>query len=338
MSEQKYKIKKHQKLAGSIVEVELELPEENLLKHWSQALKHIGEHAELDGFRKGHIPEKVLVGKVGEMAVLEDCAENALENVYPAVVDELKIHPIGSPKVVITKIGKGSPLLATLHIYVIPEVTLPDYKSIVKKINAKKDTISVDEKEVESVVEEIKKHRATTEKAEVTELTDDFVKTLGAFKDVTDFRDKIKENIQREKEYKAKEKKRIEMIEGIRKESKVDMPEILVENELDRMVHEFSGQLSQTGHTFEKYLTEIKKTEADLRSEWKDKARERAENELMIFEIAKHEKIEPKKEDVEKEVATLSEHYKDTPRERLVAFIEDVLVKEEVFKFLEAQK
>lgn len=338
---EKFKIKNSQKLPGSIVEVAVEIPSESLLKHWTHAVGHVSEHIEIPGFRKGHIPEKVIVQKVGEMAILEDCAEHALEEVYPEIIKSEKLHPLGSPKVVITKIAKGNPLEATLRISVVPEITLPDYKTIAKKINSKKDDIAVEEKEVEDVINEIKKHHfkdenpSSAKAAAGRELTDETVKALGDFKDLADFKLKIKENLIKEKEYKAKEKKRIETIENIRRETKIDLPEVLVENELERMVHEFSAELARAGQTLEKYLSEIKKTEEDIKKEWKEKATERTQIELILFEIARLEKIEPKKEDVDTEVARMLEHYKTTPRERIVAFIEDALTKEEVFKFLE---
>ncbi|MFZ2048701.1 MAG: trigger factor family protein, partial [Minisyncoccia bacterium] len=42
-----------------------------------EALKELGEKVNIDGFRKGHIPEDILVKRVGELAVLEESAEIA---------------------------------------------------------------------------------------------------------------------------------------------------------------------------------------------------------------------------------------------------------------------
>lgn len=328
-------IKKHQKLPGSIVEVEVEIKEEAIMKHWEHAVGHVSEHLEFPGFRKGHAPEKMVVAKVGEMAILEDCAEHALQDAYSQIIEELKIHPLGSPKVVITKIAKNNPLEATLRISVPPEIKLPDYAKEAKKIMDKTETIEVTDKEVEDVVSEIANHHPKKDELKDGALTDEFVQKLGGFKDLVDFKTKIKENIAKEKEFKAKEKKRIEIIENIRKGSTIDVPEILIENELDKMIHEFSAQLSRTGATLEKYLSEIKKTEEDVRNDWKEKAKERVEAELILFEISKLEKISADPKEVEKEADAMAEHYKNVPKDRILAFVEDALTKEAVFKFLE---
>ena len=169
-------------------------------------------------------------------------------------------------------------------------------------------------------------------------IDDEFVKTLGDFKDLADFKVKVKENLTKEKEYKAIEARRIEILEALRKDSTIEVPETLLENELDRMMNEFTHHLSRMGVTLEQYKKDAGKTEEDIRSEWNDKAKERVQNELALLEIARIEKVSPKKEDIDREVATMEAHYPGTPKERIVAFIEEVLTKEEVFKFLESEK
>lgn len=338
--EKLYSIKKTQKLPGSITELNIEIQSLLLEKKWPEAVKHLNEHVNLPGFRKGHIPEKTLISQIGEMTILEESAELALKEIYPDIIAESKLNPIGSPNIVITKIARGNPLELTLRISLIPEVKLGNYNEISKKIMGKKEDIVVDDKEVLDVINEIKKYRSkdAPETKDEKELTDEFIKTLGDFKDVADFKQKIKENLSKEKEFKLKEKKRIETIEAIRGKSEIDVPDVLVQSELDRMIHEFSYELSRMGGTFEKYLSEIKKTEEELKNEWKEKALNRVKNELILFEIAKLEKIEPNKSEVEKETEHMKEHYPDTPSERIAAYVEDMLTKEEVFKFFENTK
>ncbi len=336
-----YTIKKKEKLEGSVIEFQIEIDAAAIEKLWPHAIEHVGEHVNLPGFRKGHIPEKVLVSQVGEMAILEEAAEHAINDAYGDILKNARetneFNPIGSPKVVITKIAKGAPVEATIRIAMFPEVTLPDYTSLAKKVMSKKDEITVEEKEIENVFEEIKKSRPA-EDGKPLEITDEFVKTLGEFKDVADFREKIKENITKEKEYRAKEKKRIESLDAIREKTKIEIPDVLIESELDRMVQEFSGEISRMGATWQNYLTQIKKTESEIREEWKERAKTRVVNEIILFEIAKKENIKPNPEEVEKELKHLKEHYPDAADERLKLFIEEMISKEEVFKFLESSK
>src|ERR1700754_808458 len=87
------------KQAGSSVKIEGELPFELLEKHRAEAVKHLGEHMEVPGFRKGHVPEKVVVDRVGEMALLSHMAEHAIQEAYPKIIEAHKIEAIGYPEI-----------------------------------------------------------------------------------------------------------------------------------------------------------------------------------------------------------------------------------------------
>lgn len=339
-----YTIKSIEKKEESMVEITIEIEAQVVESKWSKALKTINENVKIDGFRSGHIPEKTLIEKVGEITILEEAGELAIQEVYPQVLKEKDIKAIGTPKVVITKIAKGSPLEVVFNTAVVPEIKLPDYKKIASKVKKEKIEEVTDE-DYNKVLEELKAHKFHEEHGHDHEnhdhsdvvIDDEFVKKLGNFKDLEDFKIKVKENLKNEKEYKAREKQRIETLDAIRKESTVEVPGILIESELDRMTNEFNHHLGRMGVTLEQYKKDAKKTDEEIRVEWKDKAKERVQNELVLIEIARIEKIEAKKEDIESEANHMESQYPGTPRERIVAFVEEVLIKEEVFKFLENQ-
>jgi len=330
-------IKSFEKKEGSIVEMNVEIAAEAIEAKWASAVKHIGEHAKLDGFRPGHIPEKTLVEKVGEITVVEEAAQLALSEIYTKIVIEKNLKILGNPKIVITKIARNAPVEVTIRTAVVPEIKLPDYKKIAAKIMAKKDEVEVTDKDVDAVLTELKEHRKKAEGIDA-EIDDEFAKKLGHFESVAELKAKVKENLIHEKEHKARETKRIEMVETIRKESDIDVPEILIDNELERMTSEFTHRLSQMGATLEQYKKDTGKTDESLREEWKEVAKDRARNELILLEIARAEKIEPKKEEVETEVKHMLEQYPGTSEDRVIGFVEEVMTKEEVFKFLETQE
>ncbi len=332
-----HKIIEQKKGEQGTVIITLSLPEEEVMSHKETALKHLNEHIEIDGFRKGKIPQSVLIQKVGEQALLEECTEHAIESVYADVVTEAKIHPIAHPKIVITKITKGSPVELTLTFEVMPEITLPDFKKIAKKAKPKQETIEVTEKEIEDVLAEIKHYHQKEGEAEV-EVTDELVQKLGDFKDLADFKTKITENLKKEKEAKVTQTVRKTILDAITKETQIEVPNTFIERELDQMTHEFSYELSRMGQTFENYKTISKKTEEEIREEWKEKAKARVIDELVLQKIADTENIKPDEQKVKEEVTHMVEHYPDTPKERIQAFVEDMQTKQEVFKFLESQE
>jgi trigger factor len=354
------------KLENSEIEITGAIPTKDLVVHKEKAVKNLSANIKVQGFRKGHVPENILVQKIGEGAILEEMAELALRDEYPKIVIENKIDAIGRPEVSITKIAKDNPLEFKIKVAVMPEVELADYKAIAKKIMAKKESIEVTEKEIEDTIAEIRKMRAQAaaaqkereneegnedEKAEVPagtevpltsgkelpEFNDEFVKTLGDFKDVEDFKEKLKSNLKQEKEKKSGDKKKAETIESIIKNSTISLPNILIESELDKMTAQFKDDVMRAGGTFEEYLKHIKKTGEDIRKEWRTDAEKRAKSQLIVNKIAIEEKIIAPKEEIDKQVKQLLEHYKDADPQRARVYIETVLTNEKVFEFLENQ-
>lgn len=345
-------------LPKSEVEIEGELEAEIFEAYFNSALKKLGENIKLDGFRKGKVPESVLLSAIPEINILEEMAEMALGEHYPKIIEDQKIDAISRPEIMITKLARNNPLGFKIKTAVMPKIKLPDYKKIaeeiLKKITTAEKNIAVTEEDLENTIMDIRKSRAkkvhmaegveshvhsNNEKKETTEdlpeFNDNFVQELGPFKDVTDFKNKLKENIRLEKENQSKEKTRIKIVEKIIEDSEVDVPEILTGLELDKILYKMESDITQMGLKFEDYLKHINKTVEDLRKEFRNDGEKKAKLALILDEIAKIEKIVANEEQVEKEIATILEHYKDADKERARAHVENVLINEKVFQLLE---
>ena len=141
-----------------------EIPFSYLEAERTHAIAELGKNITLDGFRKGNIPEKVLVDRVGEMSLLSEMAERALSTNYPLMLKEHAIDAIGYPKIEITKIAKDNPLGFKISVAVYPEVKLPDYKAIAADVNKKKESDEVTDSEVEDQVKDMLRQKAAYER------------------------------------------------------------------------------------------------------------------------------------------------------------------------------
>lgn len=345
---------KVKELKGSEVEISASVSADALGEAYKKSLKKLGENTKMDGFRKGHVPENIIVKEFGEGYVLEHAAQDLLSHVYPAIVIDEKVLAIGQPQIQITKLAPGNALEFTAKTAVMPEVNLPDYKKIAKKEFGKKSDLEVNDKDVEDALKHIRHQRAQIESFEkqkkdgvekpdltkvddknLPELTDDFVKTLGDFKDVDAFTAKVRENLGEEKKLKDSDKKRMETVEEIIKQTKLELPTILISSELQRIQAQFEGEIAQTGTKLEDYLKKIDKTIEELRKEWEPEAEKRGKLQLILNKIAAENDIKPTNEDVEKEVAHVLEHYKDADPQNVRVYIETTKTNELVFKYLE---
>ena len=152
------------KLPNSEVEIEGELEAEAFEAYFNKALKKIGENVELKGFRKGKTPDNVLLSNIPESHILEEMAEMALTDNYPKIIEDEKIDAISRPEISITKLARNNPLGFKIKTAVMPEIKLPKYKEIAKKIASettdKEKDLTVTDKEVEDTIMDIRKSRA----------------------------------------------------------------------------------------------------------------------------------------------------------------------------------
>ena len=342
---------KTNKLPNSVVEIEGEIDSDIFESYYDKALKKIGENVELDGFRKGKVPESVLVSKIPESHILQEMAEMALADNYPKIIEEEKVDAIGSPEVAITKIARKNPLGFKIKTAVLPEIKLADYKKVAKEVLAsitdEEKSTEVTDEDLENTIMDIRKSRAPKkhisegeeikepEKEDLPELNDDFVKNLGPFENVDDFKNKLKLNIKLEKENALKEKTRLKIIEKIIEESTIEVPDLLTNIEVDKILYRMESDITVMGLKFDDYLKHINKTVEDLRKDFRADGEKKAKFSLIINEIGKAEKMTVDPEILEKEVTQILEHYKDADPERARMHAENVLMNEQIFKFLE---
>lgn len=130
------------------------------------------------------------------------------------------------------------------------------------------------------------------------ELNDEFAQTLGpTFKTVADLKKNIEEGLMAEKKEKEAERVRLKMLDEIAKDSKMELPEIMVERTLASMIEDVKRMLpkepDQTPEAFEK----------DLREKMRARAEQNVATNLVMYQIAKDEKLEPTKEEVAADAA-----------------------------------
>jgi FKBP-type peptidyl-prolyl cis-trans isomerase (trigger factor) len=331
------------KLPESTVEIEGQIDWLDLELHRSEALKHLGKDLEMPGFRKGHVPEGILLKNIPEISILEEMAELAMPKAYLHILEEHKIDAIGRPEIAITKIAAGNPLEFKIKTAVLPEVKLPDYKVIAQAENkTKPDVLAVDDEEVEKAILQLRKMKLPKSEVEpkdedLPEFNDEFVKSFGNFKDVADFKIKIKDNMRLEKEFKEKEKQRIKILDAILNKTKIDLPRILIESELDKMLHQVKGDIENSGFKFDDYLKHLNKTEEDMKKEWEKEAEKRSKLELILHAIAKQENIKADEAEIKVEMEKVLDMYKDADPTRARAYVENVLTNEKIWVFLENQ-
>jgi trigger factor len=180
---------------------------------------------------------------------------------------------------------------------------------------------------------------------DVPKIDDEFAKSLGKFENLEKLKANLREGMKIEKEKKNQEKWRTEAIEEIVKGSQMEIPDILLEGELDKMMVEFEQNIAQMGLAMEAYLTNLKKSKIDLRKDWQEPAAKRVKAALALREIAEAENIKLESKEIEEEMNKVIAYYKNMgslekniDMERLYNYTKGVLLNEKVFQLLENLK
>ena len=146
------------------------------------------------------------------------------------------------------------------------------------------------------------------------ELTDEFVKEFSkeAASTIAEYKEKLKEEIKLEKENLAEKSYSDKVISTAVENAKVSVPEKLVEQEVNSMFEQFTGNLSRQGLSFDLYEQFTGKGEADLKAEMKSDAENKIKTSFVLGEIAEVEKVEVTEADIDAEVKELATMYNMT--------------------------
>lgn len=180
-------------------------------------------------------------------------------------------------------------------------------------------------------------------KMELPEVTDEWVKTLGKFNDVDSLKEDIKKGLTEEKEIAQKQQRREEVIKKILEKTKFEAPEVLVEREVGFMMDNIKSRVaSELQISLEEYLKQIKKTEEELRNDFKKIAEERVKGFLVLHQITKDEKIEAGDEEINQKIEELLSQYpdkeaakKNMDMEQAKMYVEDEIKREKIFKLFD---
>ena len=179
------------------------------------------------------------------------------------------------------------------------------------------DSKNVEVKFPENYTEELAGKDATFEclvhevkEEEIPKLDDEFVKDVSEFDTV----DELKEDIKKRQLENAKNmvlsRAKDAVVSKVYENNPVDVPDVMVQDEITRMIQEIGQQLSYQGLTVENYLQYMGKDMSDLRNELKEDAAKKVGTRIVLMSIIDKEDIKVSEDEMEAELAKIAEAYK----------------------------
>ena len=170
------------------------------------------------------------------------------------------------------------------------------------------------------IVKEIKEKQ-------LPELDDDFAQDVSDFDTLAEYKDDLKKKIAERKESEAKAKKESEAIEKVVEAAKMDIPQAMIDTQVNRMLEDFAMRLQQQGLSVEQYFQYTGMTADKIMEEMKPEAVKRIKNSLVLEAVAKAENIEVSEEEFEAELQKMADMYK-MEIEKIKEFMQDAEAKQ----------
>ena len=255
------------------------------------------ENTELQGFRKGTAPKDMVVEKVGNSRLYGDTINEVLQTYYPQALKEHKIILVSNPKVDIKEFDIEKDLEFTAEFAVRPEIKMGDYRKALKSYYKEKtDKVKADK------LEKLKKGELDVEKE-----GHDHVH-IGAN----------------------------EVIDVILKESQVEIADMLIEEEADRLMSKLLEQLETIKLPLDKYLKAQEKTADDIRADYLKIAENNIKAEFVLSHLVEVEKIDVSDEEIDEMISAagdpaVAEQMQD-PMQKL--YIKTILQKNKLLTML----
>jgi len=145
---------------------------------------------------------------------------------------------------------------------------------------------------------------------ELPELDDEFAAEVSEFDTLDAYKADIKAKIKEEKASEGKRKKEDQAVEKAVANATMEIPEAMIDTQVQQMIQEFSQRMQSQGLTMEQYFQFTGMTAAKMREEMRPQAVKRIETRLVLEAIAKAENIEITEEKVDEEIAKMAEMYK----------------------------
>ena len=153
---------KLEKIDGSKVVLEIEVPEEKVAEALEKAYRKVVKTVSLPGFRKGKVPRPILESRFGVEILYEDALEYLVPDAYDSAVKETGITTLDKPEIDLVQFEKGKTLIFKATVEVTPEVPLGEYRGIA----VTKQLREITETDLENRLQQLQRQHATLETVE----------------------------------------------------------------------------------------------------------------------------------------------------------------------------
>lgn len=415
-----------EKLENNKVKVTMSVTKEKWDEYMQSSYEENAHKFNIQGFRKGKAPRKVIEANYGEGVFFEDAFDHAFSDEYREVLkNEKDFDPIAQPDVTVKSFDDNG-IVFVAEVEVMPEVKLGEYKGT----KIKKATGEISEEKIEKELNQVRERNArfvekeraaemgdiatidfvgmkdgvefeggkgvdyklelgsktfidtfeeqivgmnlgqsrevkvkfpedypeeslkgqdaifnvTLKKVEVKELpelNDEFADNVSEFSTLEEYKADIRKHLQESLDKKLEREDENNLIKAVVDCSSVEVPQTLVERQLDLFIRDFEQRLAYQGLKLEDYAKYMNTTVEKLRQDNTLQAKEAVKTRLVLEKLVKEEgmlvtieEVDAKLEETAKKYGKTLEEYKKSLGEKHLAYFENDILMDKVVKFL----
>src|SRR5438270_368395 len=258
-------------LEGNRVKVSVEVDEAEFDKAIDAAFRKIAREMRIPGFRPGKAPRRILEARLGPDVAREEAIRDALPDYYIKALEQQDVDAIAAPEIEITSGQDSGPIQFEAVVEVRPEVSVAGYQGLRVTVPSP----DVTDEEVDG---------------QLDALRDDIRTRLGAVKKMQ-----------------AQMSVRNEVVDALVELVAEEIPEPLINEEMQRRLHELSHRLAAQGADLAQYLQATGRSAEEFQSDLHEAATSAVKADLALRSVADAEGLEATDEELDAEIERIAQ-------------------------------
>lgn len=144
---------------------------------------------------------------------------------------------------------------------------------------------------------------------QLPEINDEFVKDVSEFDTLDDYKKDIKEKIAKSNEQRGRQETENNVIDEVLKIATVEIPDCMIDTQLENIARDFDYRLSMQGLNLAKYLEMTGSNIDAFKEQFKEQAEKQVKTSLVLEAVAKAENVKATEKDIEAEMKKVAESY-----------------------------
>lgn len=283
------------KLPKKTAEIVLSIPKDDIKKEYDIAFTKLQSELTVTGFRKGKAPASIAEKNISKDSIYQELLKNLLSKIYQEIVKKENLIPVMNPKIDLIKAKEQEDWEIKITFAEKPEIIIGDYKAIIKKVKENKKKDNI---WVPG------KDKQTSASTEVTASKEDKQKLLN------------------------------EILGELLKEAKIEISDLIVEEELNQKLSRLVDDVQKIGLTTDLYLKSKNLTMENLKKRYTQEIEDTYKLEFLLSDIADKEAVKVEKDELEKLFINIKDEKEKAAAKQNAYFYASVLRKQKTIDLL----